>query len=102
MAGNLYVRQFIKLADDERGRHVEAGQEPGIVDSVIAFSGASASLTLDTRTAFVELHADDVCHYVFGPTATTGNMRLPGDATVFKGVHHRPGQATVLAAIEGT
>lgn len=99
MAGNLYVREFEDVADSVKGGKVEAGLEPALADQIIAFTGTSASITLSARTHFVEIHADNVCHYVFGATATTSNMRLPGDATVFKGV--RPKSRT-LSAIEGT
>jgi len=101
MAGNLYVRQFARLAEDASGHTVEAGQEPG-KDTPVAFTGTSASLTLHKETCFVELHADAVCHYVLGPAATTSNMRLPADGTVFKGIHQIPSQDTVLSVIEGT
>lgn len=98
MAGNLYVREFEDVAVSVKGASIEAGCEPPLADQVIAFDGTSASITLNDRTMFVELHADNVCHYVFGATATTSGMRLPGDATVFKGV--RPYSRT-LSAIEG-
>lgn len=102
MAGNLYVRQFQRLASDTGGHSVDAGMEPAMPDQVIAFTGTSDSITLDAKAYFVELHADNVCHYVFGPTATTSNMRLPADGTVFKGLRHVEGQTLTLSAIEGT
>ena len=92
MAGNFYVREFTRLATDEKGHKVNAGLEPALADQVLAFSGVAASVTLDDRTRFVELHADAGCHYNLGGTATTGNMRLPADATVFKGVHRSQGR----------
>jgi len=98
MAGNLYVREFATMSRDAHNNTVTVGSEPAVRDQVLAFSGTSVSVTLHDQTCFVELHADDVCHYVFGPTATASNMRLPGDATVFKGLK---GKSRTLSAIEG-
>ena len=98
MAGILYVREFADMQRDSQNNTVLVGSEPGVQDQTVAFSGISASVTLDDRTQFVEIHADNVCHYAFGAAATTTNMRLPAEATVFKGVKLK---SRTLSVIEG-
>lgn len=89
----LYIRWFQKVAVDDSGNVLAAGYEGGKTqDETVSLSASSAqSAAAPGWARFVELHTDTICHYGFGdnPTASTSNMRMPADLTVFKGV--KPG-----------
>lgn len=99
----LYITQYDKLASQEYGPSVQVGLEPSLGDSTVAIGSSSEqSGQLNPKTRFVMVHTDAICHVAFGgnPTATTGNRRLPADATIFYGVD--PTKDLQLAVITGT
>lgn len=85
----LYIREYVKLAVDDMGKTVQAGQEPAVASQVVTISGSSAqSVAFNTRTKFVRLHTDVICSVEFevNPTATTSSPRMAADDTWFPGV----------------
>jgi len=98
----LYITEYARLADDEPGRTIQAGQEPPVNEYTISITGSSQpSLTFHQSTRFVMIGTDAVCHIAFGddPVASSANRRLPADSTVFYGVPNATQYK--LAVIEG-
>lgn len=93
----VYVREFEHLAKDREGTTVAAPNEPALADQTITVSASPANITLDERTRFVEIHTTESVHYVFDATAGTGNMVLPTNGTIFKGVRANGGSVTLSA-----
>ena len=93
----LYVREYEHIARDRDGARIAAPMEPAIQDQTLTVSATPASVTLDGRTQFVELHATEAVHYRFNATAGTSSMVLPAGGTVFKGVKHNTGSITISA-----
>lgn len=85
----VYVTEYSRLADDEPGRTIQAGQEPpnGEHDPTI---GANSVQTdqFNPETRIIMVHCEDICHLAIGkdPKASTSSRRLPADSTVFYGL----------------
>jgi len=85
----LYIQEYAKLAGDDMGKPVQAGQEPALASQTVAIGGASVqSAAFNARTEFVRVHTDVICSVKFGanPTATTSDARMAADATDHFGV----------------
>lgn len=93
----LIIREFEHIGRDRDGERIAAPMEPALQDQSLSVSATPASVTLDGRTQFVELHATESVHYVFNGTAGTSNMVLPANGTVFKCVKHNVGSTTISA-----
>lgn len=96
----LYIREYSKLATDDRGSSVIVGLEPGI-DNTLSI-GANTTLTLNLNTKFVRLHSDAICCVAFGGAsvaATTSSGRMAANQTEFFGISSG---SPVLAVIAGT
>ena len=82
-----YVRWFQRLAKDSNGVSIPAGDESGLkLDEVVTPPNATGAAP--DWAQFVEIHVSSAYHYTVAesPTATSSNMRLAADSTVFKGV----------------
>lgn len=103
MATNLLIRQYTRLAHDEGGRTLPAGQEPGY-DSVLPIDVVTGNVQIRPGTRFIRLHADGAaCHFVLGAdntvTATTLAAKMAAAQTEFFGV--TPNGSVWLAVIMG-
>jgi len=98
----LYVTEYARLADDEPGRTIQAGQEPPIAEHTVSIgSGSDQTPVFNQSTRIVMVHTDSICHVAIGesPTASTEKRRLPADSTVFYGIPNA--SKFRLAVIEG-
>lgn len=98
----LYITEYARLAREDHGPAVQAGEEPAIAESTIAIGATStASGVLSAETRFVMIHTDAICHVKIAANAVanTNHRRLPADATVFYGI--KPGTELKVAVIEG-
>lgn len=96
----LYIAEFESLPVMAGGQP-QIAPVPPIAEQTRSISGTSAqSSAFNTNTRFVQLHTDAICSIAFGsnPTATTSNMRLPADSTIYFAV--KPGDK--VAAITNT
>lgn len=99
----LFITEYARLAMDERGNVIAAGQEPCQTVQAIAIGASSTpSSAFGSVTRFVRVHTDANCAIEFrsanpgvDPVAVAGtSMRLPAGATEFFGV--RPGQKVAV------
>jgi len=98
----LYITEYDRLAKEDYGPPVPTGMEPSLGDQTVAIGATSTtSAALNTKTRFVMIHTDTICHIAFAttPTATTSNRRLPADSTIFYGVENT--STFKIAVIQG-
>lgn len=98
----LRITEYARLADDEPGRTIQAGQEPPLYEHKITIGSTSVQTPkfhISTRVLMV--HTDAICHIAIGenPEASDENRRLPADSTVFYGIPNAV--QFKLAVIEG-
>ena len=85
----VYVSEFARQVRDAGGYLIPTPEAPSVADQTTAIGGSSAqSSAFNALTRFIMVHTDAICHIAIGanPTATTGNMRLAANQTVFFGV----------------
>jgi hypothetical protein len=85
----LWISEFEAMPLDSGLATPPISALPPVAEQTRSISGSSAqSSAFNTRTRFVRLHTDTACHVVVGanPTATTGALKLPADATEYFGV----------------
>ena len=98
----LYITEYARLADDEPGRTIQAGQEPPLFEHKITIGSTSAQTpAFKVSTRVLMVHCDAICHIAINedPQASSANRRLPADSTVFYGIPNAV--RFKLAVIEG-
>lgn len=88
----LYVVEYAKLAKEDYGDAIQAGEEPALAEYTIPIgSSSSAPIAFQKDTRFVMLHTDAICHIGIGGdqvVAKDSKRRLPADGTVFYGIRN--------------
>ena len=85
-----YITEYLRQSRDGIERVLPAGQEPALaVQKVAIGAGSIQSAAFNAKTTFVAINVDVACSFKFGtnPTATSADMRLPADATMYFGVY---------------
>lgn len=83
----LYIEEYATNALGARGR-VPAAQQPPLAVQKVDFSASEAkSAVFQPTTAFVRLHTDAACSFLFGvaPVASANNARLNANQTEYFG-----------------
>lgn len=95
------ITEYDKLASDQHGNVILAGQEPSRgTQQVSITAGSVQSTALRDTTRFVRIHTDGAVRVAFGtnPTAAGSSQRMAANSTEFFGV--QPG--TKIAVIQTT
>lgn len=86
-AGILYVAEFAETA--VTGGGLQIGRMPPLAEQQVAIDAVSAaSAAFNASTAYIRVHADQICSIAVGsaPTAAATNMRLVAGQTEYFGV----------------
>jgi hypothetical protein len=96
----MYITEYSKLARDEDGHIIQAGQEPALARQFITFTAtAGASAAFNNSTRFVRISCDSAAFLTFGltPVAVTAqDTPVAASTAEFFGV--LPGQKVSAVA----
>ncbi len=99
----LYVAEFADVSFPQ-GNLLPVANVPPVAEQIVSISGSSTPCTnaFASKTQYVQITTDAICSIAFGtaPTATTSNMRLPANMTIYFGVPK--GQSYKVAVITNT
>jgi hypothetical protein len=108
MMATLWIREYQAMPASDKWREnrlYEEGEEvapvvmePGVDQAPVTYSANVQSAAFSASTRFVTITSDAAFHYVVGPnpTATTGGLRVPAEASMSFGV--RPGDKLAVIA----
>jgi len=84
----LYITEYKRLGEDQRGHTVLVGQEPSVARQTVTYTTSAQSNTLNKGTKFVRVIADADAHLRFDPdpTATAGDTKIEANQAEYFGV----------------
>lgn len=86
---DLFITEYADASMIGLGKFLQVGVEPAVAEQVVAIGGTSTqSSALNSKTAFVRVHAEAACAIAVGanPTAVATAHRLPAGAVEYYGV----------------
>ena len=101
---DLYVTEYLRMAEDEQGSNLQVPEAPPITTQVVAIGASSVAVTNALTGVFFTLRTDVPCHVNMdpagSPTATTSDLRLEGGETSTWGIRHKDRGSFKVAVIE--
>lgn len=99
----LIVTEFAQMTQDANNQLIPVGELDSVIASTAVTYSSSTQHTLDKRTRFVRLIADEDCHVKGGqnPTATVDDPRLEANVAEYFGVQPKGTTGTKIAAYDG-